>query len=334
MKNTLIIGLLILASEVHAQLRYYPPNPNETPQQQAADVTARQQAEERQYQIEQQQQEIQSAIDILNRDISEKSNRLVNVFVQEYEKTNISERLSELSTDKRKLPKDPWRKIDGKPIFATGSGFYGYTGKVLQTTSEGILFQSYPSLDKLFIRNFPYVYTDGAEISFEALPSTPYSYTSVLGGDNVVNSADYGIPCSPPDNAHEVEEAAFRITPEEQQQIKKSADSALAEIEKAKAEYETAKQNLHDFYQKFADARQAVMDAQAKKKKEIADKALKYNQDLADKGDAYGLQRMAERYRDGEDVEKDLAKARDCFQKAISAGSETASNELVNLPAN
>ena len=66
-------------------------------------------------------------------------------------------------------------------------------------------------------------------------------------------------------------------------------------------------------------------------KKLNAAKALKYNQDAADKGDAYGLMRMGERYRDGEGVEKDLAKARDYLQHAAQAGSETAKAELANL---
>jgi hypothetical protein len=60
-------------------------------------------------------------------------------------------------------------------------------------------------------------------------------------------------------------------------------------------------------------------------------KALKYNQELADKGDAYGLMRMAERYRDGEGVEKDIQKAKDYFIKAKSAGSNTAAKELEKL---
>ena len=59
--------------------------------------------------------------------------------------------------------------------------------------------------------------------------------------------------------------------------------------------------------------------------------ALRYNQGQAAKGDGYGLLRMAERYRDGDGVEKDLTKAKEYFNKAIAAGSPTAAEELKEL---
>lgn len=52
-------------------------------------------------------------------------------------------------------------------------------------------------------------------------------------------------------------------------------------------------------------AAKAKVDAQAK-----AAKALKFNQDQADKGDAYGQYRMGQRYLTGDGVAKDLPTAR------------------------
>jgi hypothetical protein len=75
----------------------------------------------------------------------------------------------------------------------------------------------------------------------------------------------------------------------------------------------------------------AKKEAEQKKAAAAEDKALKMNQELADKGDAYGLLRMGERYRDGEGVEKDLARARAYFQKAVDAGSPTAADDLKKL---
>jgi hypothetical protein len=66
-------------------------------------------------------------------------------------------------------------------------------------------------------------------------------------------------------------------------------------------------------------------------KKASGEKALKYNQKLADEGDPYGLLRMGERYRDGDGVSKDLAQAHDYFTKAVAAGSPTAADELSQL---
>lgn len=66
-------------------------------------------------------------------------------------------------------------------------------------------------------------------------------------------------------------------------------------------------------------------------KKSIQDKALKWNQEQADKGDAFGLLRMGERYRDGDGVPKDLAKARQYFTKAVAAGAPDADKALSKL---
>jgi hypothetical protein len=74
----------------------------------------------------------------------------------------------------------------------------------------------------------------------------------------------------------------------------------------------------------------AKAKAEASKKSGAA-AALKFNQDAAAKGDMFGLLRMGERYRDGDGVEKDLAKAKDYLQKAADAGSPTAVEELSKL---
>jgi TPR repeat protein len=79
-------------------------------------------------------------------------------------------------------------------------------------------------------------------------------------------------------------------------------------------------------------AQRAAAEKLAADKKAGYERALKYNQDLADKGDAYGLLRMGERYRDGEGVDKDLKKAREYFTKALAAGSPEAEAELNKLP--
>ena len=71
---------------------------------------------------------------------------------------------------------------------------------------------------------------------------------------------------------------------------------------------------------------------QEKQRAATVEKVLKYNQDLASRGDAYGQLRMGERYRDGDGVEKDLVKARDYFQKAAAQGNVQAAEMLKNLP--
>ena len=58
---------------------------------------------------------------------------------------------------------------------------------------------------------------------------------------------------------------------------------------------------------------------------------MKSNQAAADKGDAYGLLRMGERYRDGDGVVRDLPTARAYLAKAAAAGSPSAQSALDKL---
>ena len=81
-----------------------------------------------------------------------------------------------------------------------------------------------------------------------------------------------------------------------------------------------------------------ISPADVLRKKEADDRAsgvaqaLKFNQDAAARGDAYGELRMGERYRDGDGVKKDLAKAREYFTKSAAQGDPEAQKNLNNLP--
>jgi hypothetical protein len=77
--------------------------------------------------------------------------------------------------------------------------------------------------------------------------------------------------------------------------------------------------------------RRAAAEKAAAAKKAVQGKVLQWNQQQADKGDAYGLLRMGERYRDGDGVPKDLTKAREYLTKASAAGSLDAADELSKL---
>jgi hypothetical protein len=79
------------------------------------------------------------------------------------------------------------------------------------------------------------------------------------------------------------------------------------------------------------EQRRAVAEKASATKKTAEAKVLKSNQEAADKGDMYGLLRMGGRYRDGDGVEKDLAKAKDYLTRAAAAGSPTAAAELSKL---
>jgi TPR repeat protein len=84
---------------------------------------------------------------------------------------------------------------------------------------------------------------------------------------------------------------------------------------------------LWDFYAPPIPTSEQIAAAQAAQDKTKADSKARA---IAQKklGDGRG-----ERYRDGDGVEKDLTKARDCLQKASAAGSPTAKDELFKLSA-
>jgi len=110
-----------------------------------------------------------------------------------------------------------------------------------------------------------------------------------------------------------------------QTEIVKATDAYNKKVLAAQAECDT---KIAHIRQEFAT--KDKRDAEAKTRA-LQDKALKYNQEQADKGNPVGLLRMGERYRDGEGVPKDLDKAKTYLQKAAEAGSPTASDELKKL---
>jgi hypothetical protein len=76
----------------------------------------------------------------------------------------------------------------------------------------------------------------------------------------------------------------------------------------------------------------AAMKTEAEAKKKIAlEKVLEHDQSSAAKDEADGLERMAERYWDGNGVETNRIKARIYFMRASEGGNLTASNKLAHL---
>jgi hypothetical protein len=76
---------------------------------------------------------------------------------------------------------------------------------------------------------------------------------------------------------------------------------------------------------------QAIQKAAADAKAKAAEKALKFNQDSVDRGEAYGQYRMGMRYLTGDGVAKDQQKARDYLAKAADQGHVQAKEELSKL---
>ena len=99
------------------------------------------------------------------------------------------------------------------------------------------------------------------------------------------------------------------------------SEAQLARWNQAAEEAMTAKTRQQE------DRSRATQAAASK----LAANALEENQQLADRGDAYGELRMGERYLTGDGMDKDISKARDYLQRAAEQGSQTAVEELINV---
>ena len=79
--------------------------------------------------------------------------------------------------------------------------------------------------------------------------------------------------------------------------------------------------DLESYSGKFLKTRDPVLEAAA----------VKYDQDLADQGDAFGQMRMGERYRVGDGVKADETTAREILGKAAAQGDEIAALSLEKM---
>jgi hypothetical protein len=202
-------------------------------------------------------------------------------------------------------PKDPGRVLNGVRYALTGvdaaNGWVEFEGTVLEVQTNGLrLSGGYTGNSgadgkavEFFVTNFPYPLAEGEKITVDSARQEFFiAHTAGV-------YAYHKVPRSL---------RTLRMLDYGRIYVPSAADLAAAQ-----------------------KAAQAKKDAAKVKADEARARALKMNQDAAEKGDAYGLLRMGERYRDGEGVEKDAARARDYLQRAAAAGSQTAADELKKL---
>ena len=261
-------------------------------------------------------------------------------------------------------PKDPWRKLDGKVCNAKDESWLQFTGTILEVRPNGLLIHGDfgPPLEKsygerdYFVDNFPvqtYPLADNetitAEMNMVAHLSEKASVCQFTNSTtslhiHTVRRLDYGtvVTMASPELGQKWDAPlnASDTYPEITRQLQDNRQKQLTlgvKLSQIESDCEKECQPIMAEYQaKISDvpielARQAREKKDAQKQA-VVDKVLKNNQDLADKGDPYGLLRMGERYRDGQGVPKDLAKAKEYLQKAVTAGSPEAADELKTLP--
>jgi len=262
------------------------------------------------------------------------------------------------------LPTDPWRMLKGKFCSAKDKYWYLFQGKILSVQPNGILMHGDFGLPQepgfgerdFFVEHFPvqtYPLADGEAIT-PALRFVAYldpqkntcqvTNPSVRSPLRTVRRLDYGeiVVTPPPDLLHQWQTPAAvpEIDPELFKQLN-AAQTEQADLEtrlaKINSQFDQDKAPIVAQYQAKIDEVPIVLARQAREKAETQKQAaldgiVKHQQELADHGDEFGLLRMGERYRDGDGVPKDLAKAKDYLQKAAAAGSPTATTELGAFP--
>lgn len=277
------------------------------------------------------QQQIQDQLEELKQDAAQKAQDAASA---EMSVKNLEESILQ---NKKLIPIDPWRQIGGTKEYVKsyGSGFVKFNGTVRQMTPDGVLVEGNfgDTQTNFFVENFPYKskYSIGDNLflkspennGYVALPDGIFVYIAVDGSIQSIPKLNYGEPCSRPWDADTIEAAAQKFTPDEEQQINSAKDNA----EQKKTQAKAADAELQAFSLEIENEKEAEIQA----KNAPQNRALKFNQELADRGDPYGLLRMGERYRDGDGVPKDLSKAREYLTKAANAGDPTAVDELKSL---
>lgn len=297
-------------------------------QQQQAELTAKKAAELKASQAESLRQ-TEAKLNALNIEATDKALAATNaeIEVENLKKSFLAAKLQ--------IPTDPWREIYGTQKYAMSadSRFVRFTGQIQESTPNGIrVFGHFGNSSEkpkveYFVVNFPYHFGAGESVDptkiYAALEDGNFSYVTEDGYAKFLPKLNYGKPCPRPQNADEVEAKSKQLTQAEESKIKEATITAITN----KNDALTAKQALNDFLKKTEDDKKAQIEAQNAPRA----RALKSNQDEAAKGDPIGLQRMGERYRDGDGVPKDLDKARDYFEKAQKAGNFLVDDELKKL---
>jgi len=215
-----------------------------------------------------------------------------------------------LEKQKEFLPKDPWRFINGHTNFAKALGWKQFQGKILEVHPYGIRVQgsygdpitwfqggegvtAHTAQREFFVEHFPYAAAEN-----EWLGEDQKFVAFETGTFSYVSVLGDTRTIRSLDYGGPVEPPPGLV----------EAMAAKQQAAQAKAKADTLQ------------AKQAAAGA-----------ALKWNQEQADKGDAFGQYRMGQRYLTGDGVEKDVIKAREMFAKSAAQGDVDASNALARL---
>ena len=221
--------------------------------------------------------------------------------------------------------KDPWRRIGESTNPATGSDWVEFQGTIQETLPNGVVFKGKwgpvlsvhtdPNYDEHLLR------------SLESPATQDYQPEKVYG-DDMFYVEDFPWGANPETGFEQMlalDGICYSKTRGDGSHFSYTNQSGKS-VTIYRLVYGTPCQKIWSTAE--INARKKMENV---KTQSVQDRLLKSNQDLAEKGDAYGLLRMGERYRDGDGVPKNLMKAEDYLSKAAAAGSQTAAAELSKL---
>lgn len=211
------------------------------------------------------------------------------------------------TTNFHQMPIDPLRRIGGLTVAANGAGWAKFWGKVVSTEPEGLL-------------------VAGSYSRGPRPPSMSGNGDDAAGGYTNVALAFSGTFLVT--NFPQGRRSGDTIRIAEAWWARLSGVARISGTNVHRLDYGEAMVMTEE---EKAAAKAAAQEAVENQRQALADKALKANQDAADKGDSYGQFRMGERYRDGDGVAKDPAKAREYFAQAAAQGDSQAASALQRL---
>lgn len=195
------------------------------------------------------------------------------------------------------IPKDPWRVIGtfGASEYAKGANWYQFSGTIQQVHHDGIRIKGW--------YGYPFDFTSEEMEFFVA--NFPYERAD---GETISATENF--------TAKEAGVHEYATAIGSHRTIRKLDYGRRAPAPR-----------LH----KPSVAQQQLREAKAAQQKAALEaKVLAYHQQLAEKGDAYGLCQMGLRYLSGNGVEKDEARGRALLRRAADEGSREAKAVLEN----
>jgi TPR repeat protein len=253
---------------------------------------------------------------------------------QEAEQANVA--ADQQAILQRLFSKDPWRLINGATNYAGGDGWLEFQGLPQETSQQGTIFKGKWGAPLTIA---PFHDEDRPTIVQEPAASPSYTpkgdspdaqggnriasgvsesrITHTYYGNDVFIVANFPYPSAQPYKEMLAFDAGYYTFT--------NVNNQVVTIHKLDYGMPCVKT--------WSPEELAAIKARAEAPQKAAEaKALKLDEDLADKGDPFGLLRMGERYRDGDGVDRDMVKARAYLSKAAAAGSPTAADEIKNLP--